>query len=70
MTIPPLNMPSSSMLSLVVLFLHAVSAVSTNLTHVKFEVSNLEGESPDQRHTFYVEMHPEWVSNIFYCYDR
>ena len=28
---------------------------------VRFQVSNLDNESPSEVHDFYVEVHPEWV---------
>ena len=37
------------------------SADSNSPFTVKFEVSNLDGENTNEVHTFYMEVHPDWV---------
>lgn len=52
-------------LPLVVLNLFLLSAVAAaggeEPFTVRFQVSNLDNESPSEVHDFYVEVHPEWV---------
>jgi len=53
-------------LSAVAVLAALFTVTATDPFTVRFQVSNLDGESTTELHDFYVEVHPDWVR----CYGR